>query len=212
MSMRSLVLAVIVLAAPVAFCAAAQSARAQTRAVAQDQVSSRFTLDSAHTQVAFSVERFGFNHVLGRFDVVTGEVVLDEANPENSSVVATIQTASISSGNVTRDGHLAGARWLDVEQFPTMAFRSTSVRRTGAQTADVVGNLTLHGVTHPVTLSVTLNQIGRSPSNGVRAAGFSATAVVSRARFGMSTAANLIGDEVRITIEALGELPAAPAQ
>lgn len=168
-----------------------------------------FVLDPAHTQVAFSIDRFGFNRVLGRFDAVAGEVVLDEANPANSSVRAVIQVGSVSTGNDTRNEHLRGERWLNAEAFPTMEFRSTTVRLTGERTAEVAGDLTLMGQTHPVTLNVTLNRTGESPSNRRASAGFSATGSLSRAAFGSTTAQNLIGDSVSISIEALGQVPAA---
>jgi polyisoprenoid-binding protein YceI len=171
-----------------------------------------YTLDPAHTQVAFTIDRFGFNRVLGRFENVTGELVLDEANPANSSVRATVQTASVDAGNDTRDEHLRGERWLNAAQFPTMEFRSTSVRLTGARTADVTGELTLLGQTHPLTLNVTLNNIGAPPNAPQRrSAGFSATGSLTRSTWG-STAAqgpNLIGDAVSISIEALAVPPAA---
>src|SRR5690349_8147076 len=83
-----------------------------------------YTLDPAHTQVAFSVDRFGFNNVLGRFDQAAGQVVLDEAHPQNSSVRAMVQMTSVSTGNDTRDGHLRGEHWLNVQQFATMEFQS----------------------------------------------------------------------------------------
>lgn len=203
--MRALAFALAILAAA---CASSEPARAQ----ATPAQSERYVLDAAHTQVAFSIERFGFNYVLGRFDAVSGEVTLDQTHPTGSSVTATVQTASVSSGNATRDEHLRSPRWLDAAQFPTMEFRSTSVRQTGPESAEVTGNLTLHGVTQPVTLAVTLNQLGPLPNNQQPGAGFSATGVISRAQFGMATATNLIGDEVRITIEALGQAAAAPAQ
>lgn len=207
--MRALALALALLAT--AACATPDTAQAQPQAQAPAQAQ-QYALDPAHTQVAFSIERFGFTYILGRFDTVEGAVTLDQANPQNSSVTATIQTASVSSGNATRDEHLRSPRWLDATQFPTMAFRSTSVRRTGDQSAEVIGDLTLHGATHPVTLTVSLNQIGRNPANGGQAAGFSATGTLSRAQFGMNTAPQLIGDEVRITIEALSVVPTPPAQ
>jgi polyisoprenoid-binding protein YceI len=170
----------------------------------------RLVLDAAHTQVAFSANRFGFNNTLGRFDTIAGEVVLDQTFPERSSVNATIQVASLSSGNATRDEHLKGANWLNAAEFPTMTFRSTRVTRTGDQTADVTGEMTIKGVTQPVTLHVTLNRVGASPSNNRQVAGFSATATISRTAFGVGRApTTLIADEVTITIEALGEAPAA---
>ena len=170
-----------------------------------------YTLDSSHTQVAFSIDRFGFNHVLGRFEDVAGTMVIDEANPANSSVTATIQVGSVDSSNDRRDEHIRGERWLNAAQFPTIEFRSTAVRLTGERTAEVTGNLTLLGQTHPVTLNVTLNNIG-APANAPnrRQAGFSATGSLTRSTWGSTNAQgpNLIGDAVSIQIEAL----AVPAQ
>jgi polyisoprenoid-binding protein YceI len=168
-----------------------------------------YTLDPAHTQVAFSIDRFGLNRVLGRFETVAGEVVLDEANPANSSVRATIQVASVDSGHDTRDEHIRGERWLKAAQFPTMEFRSTAVRRTGERTAEVTGDLTLLGQTHPVTLNITLNNLGPAPNNQRATAGFSATGSLNRSVFGSTTAANMIGDSVSIQIEALAQTPAS---
>ncbi len=168
-----------------------------------------FALDPAHTQVAFSIDRFGFNRVLGQFDQVEGEVILDEANPAASSVRAVVQIASVDAGNATREEHLRGERWLNAAQFPTMEFRSTSVRLVSETRAEVTGDLTLLGQTHPLTLDVTLNRIADAPNNQRRTAGFSATGTLSRAAWGSATAANLIGDAVSIQIEALAQVPAA---
>lgn len=167
----------------------------------------RFTLDPAHTQVAFSIDRMGFNRVLGRFDAIAGEVIIDQAAPERSSVTATIQTASLTSGNATRDEHLKSDRWLNVAAHPTMEFRSTSVRVIEENHAEVVGNLTLMGQTHPVTLDVRLNQIGAG-RNGGQQAGFSATGTIQRSQFGLTTAVPAIGDAVTIEIQALATTPA----
>jgi len=168
-----------------------------------------YTLDPSHTQVAFSIDRFGFNRVLGQFDTASGEVIIDEANPANSSVRATVQIASISSGNATRDEHLRGARWLNAEQFGTMEFQSTSVRLLSETRAEVTGNLTLMGQTHPLVLDVTLNRIADAPNNNRRTAGFSATGTLARSTWGLATAPNMIGDSVSIQIEALALAPAA---
>lgn len=169
----------------------------------------RYVLDPAHTQIGFTIDRFGFNHVLGRFEEISGEVILDEENPRNSSVRATIQVTGVDSGNDTRDEHLRGERWLNATAFPTIEFRSTSVNITGSNTAEVIGDLTMLGQTHPVTLDVTLNQIGEAPNNRRRTAGFSAAGQLSRSAWGSATAANLIGDQVVFTIEALAQVPQA---
>jgi polyisoprenoid-binding protein YceI len=168
-----------------------------------------YTLDPAHTQVAFTIERFGFNNVLGRFETVSGEVVLDQANPAASSVHAVIQVGSVDSSNDTRDEHLRGERWLNATQFPTMEFRSTSVRITGENRAEVIGDLTLLGQTHPVTLDVRLNRMGPLPNNQRQAAGFTATGTLQRSAWGSTGAAQLIGNDVSIRIEALAVVPAA---
>jgi len=170
-----------------------------------------YALDPAHTQVAFTIERFGFNNVLGRFEDVSGEVVLDQANPANSSVRATIQVASVDSSNDTRDEHLRGERWLNTAAFPTIEFRSTSVRLIGENHAEVVGDLTMLGQTHPVTLDVRLNRMGPLPNNQRQAAGFTATGTLQRSGWGSATAAQLIGNDVAIRIEALAVVPAAAA-
>lgn len=205
--MRAILLAFAV--AMTACATSSEPARAQQTQAAPG--AQHYTLDPAHTQVAFSVERFGFNHVLGRFDAIAGEVTLDQANPERSSVTATIQVDSISTGNATRDGHLKGEIWLNAAQFPTMEFRSTEVRRTGDDTADVAGAMTIRGVTQPLTLHVRLNRAGQSPSNGAATAGFSATTTISRTAFGVGVPrppTSLIGDDIVITIEALGQTAA----
>ncbi len=209
--MRALVFAFAVVAAA---CVSADGAQAQNGAAratttAPAAGAQRYVLDPAHTQIGFSIDRFGFNRVLGRFETIAGEVVLDQANPERSSVTATVQMTSVSAGNATRDEHLRGERWLNVAAFPTMEFRSTSVRRTGENTAVVTGELTMLGQTHPLTLNVTMNRVGVSPSNQRATVGFSATGTLSRAAWGSATAPQLIGDEVAITIEALGQAPAA---
>jgi len=170
-----------------------------------------YTLDPAHTQVAFTIERFGFNNVLGRFETVSGEVVLDEANPANSSVRATIQVGSIDSSNDTRDEHLRGERWLNAALHPTIEFRSTAVRLVGENRAEVTGDLTMLGQSHPVTLDVRLNRLGPLPNNQRQAAGFTATGTLRRSVWGSTTGTQLIGDDVSIRIEALGLAPAPAA-
>lgn len=167
-----------------------------------------YTLDPAHTQVGFSIDRFGFNHVMGRFDQVSGAVTLDEANPANSSVQALISTASVDSGDDTRDEHLR-ERWLNTARFPEISFRSTGVALTGERSARVTGDLTMLGQTHPVTLDVTLNRIAPAPNNQLASAGFTATGMLRRSEWGLTLASQLIGDEVSFRIEALGQVAAA---
>jgi polyisoprenoid-binding protein YceI len=163
-----------------------------------------YAIDAGHTHVMFKFERFGLSYVIGGFTGVEGTINLDKAAPENSSVNAAIEIASFSSGNPERDKHAIGPQWLNAEAFSTMTFASTNVELTGEETAKVTGDLTLHGVTRPVTLDVALHKIGADPSTKREAAGFSAKGSLNRQDFGIATATGFIGDEVEITIEALG--------
>ncbi|MFQ5562089.1 MAG: YceI family protein [Parvularculaceae bacterium] len=162
-----------------------------------------FEIDGGHTHVMFKFERFGLSYVIGGFTDVAGELTLDKDAPENSSVNATVQIASFSSGNPNRDAHAVGPRWLNAEQSPAMTFTSTSVELTGEETAIVTGDLTLHGVTRPLSLDVALHNFGNDPSTKREAAGFSATGSLNRQDFGITTAQGFISDEVEITIEVL---------
>ncbi len=169
------------------------------QALAED----RYEIDAQHTHVQFSVLRFGFNDIIGTFPGVAGVITLDQGAPENSSVEATISVPSVVSGDETRDGHIQGAAWLNTEEFATMSFTSTAVALHGDNAATVTGDLTLLGVTRPVTLDVTLNKIGPDPATKKEAVGISATASINRLDWGMETAAKFVGTDVAIRIEAL---------
>ena len=176
-----------------AACAPASPAQAQER----------FEIDESHTFVQFSVLRFGFNDVIATFLDVQGVITLDEAAPENSSVEVEIAVASVESGPSRRDDDLLTPFWFNAEEFPTITYRSVSVERIGEDRASVTGELTVHGVTKPVVMQVVLNKIGADPATKKEAVGFSATASLKRSDFGMTTAGNLVGDEVAIRIETL---------
>ncbi len=169
----------------------------------QAQAEDRYEIDAAHTHVQFSIMRFGFNDVIGTFLDVKGVITLDQDKPEMSSVEVEIAMASVESGDATRNEHLGGAFWLNVEQHPAMSFKSTAVEVTGEDAANVTGDLTLLGVTKPVVLAVTLNKIGADPATRKEAVGFSATASLNRLDFGLETAEGLIGNDIAIRIETL---------
>jgi len=166
-----------------------------------------YVIDNVHTHVLFKADRFGLSNTFGSFTDVSGELLLNEDNPENSSVTATIKVASLRSDNDTREDHLKSGDWLGAEAFPEITFASTSVERTGDDTARVTGDLTVHGETNPVTLDVLLKNIGADPVSKRKAVGFSATASVNRHDFGVSIAENLVGANVQIFIETLAIAP-----
>ncbi len=166
-----------------------------------------YVIDASHSHVQFAVERFGFNAIIGDFRDISGVISIDADHPENSKVSATIGVASVVSGDDERDGHVRGPHWLNAAAFSTMIFTSTSVDQLSDTEADVTGDLTLLGVTKPVTLNVRLNKLGNDIVSKRPAAGFSATGVVKRSDFGLTTAAGLIGDDISIRIETLAIQP-----
>jgi polyisoprenoid-binding protein YceI len=163
-----------------------------------------YKLDEAHTETTFVIDRFGYTSVIGVFAKSEGTIWLDESAPEKSRVEATVTVDSLLTANPTRDEHLKGERWLNAPKNPTMTFKSTKVEKTGDTTAKVTGDLTIMGVTLPVTFDVKLNKIGSAPNNNKRQAGFTIKGVISRKAFGSAGAAGMIGDAVAIRIETLG--------
>jgi polyisoprenoid-binding protein YceI len=159
-----------------------------------------YTLDPDHTQVEFGVMHLGFTPYYGRFSDASGKLVLSPHNPAESKLEVTIPAASISTTSDKLTGELKGADWLDAQKFPDITFRSTQVTPSGAGTAKVTGNLTLHGVTRPVTLDVKLVGSGTNPLDKHYTVGFSATGQISRSEFGVTKYVPLIGDELKLTL------------
>jgi polyisoprenoid-binding protein YceI len=117
--------------------------------------SETYKFDQAHSTIGFSVHQFlGTTH--GKFTKFDGKIDIDREHPENSSVTARIDVRSIDTGIVKRDNHLRSPEFFNVEKYPEMTFKSRSVKQTGPQAGDILGDLTMHGVTKPITLHVKL--------------------------------------------------------
>lgn len=164
-----------------------------------------FQLDPGHTYVLWRISHFGFSYPSGKW-MVNGTLVLDEQNPQDSKVNAIIKIAEIDTGNPKLDEHLLSKAFFDAAQYPTATFVSNKVTLTGKNTAKVTGILTLHGVAKPITLDVTLNKIGVNPITEKKAIGFSAKTMLHRSDFNMDTLSPALGNEVKINIEAEGQL------
>jgi polyisoprenoid-binding protein YceI len=160
--------------------------------------------DPVHSEVAFSVRHLMVSKTRGRFTSYDATLVTGES-PLDSMVTATIDLASIDTGFEMRDNHLRSADYFDIEKYPTMTYRSTGIRQTVDGWA-VDGELTLHGVTRQVPMSVEVNGFGPDPFGGERA-GFSATAQINRRDFGIDLTTLLdgggvaVGDKVSISLE-----------
>lgn len=169
-----------------------------------------YVLDGSHTHIVWKVERFGFTNTVATFADIQGTLILDEDNPEASSVNATIAVSSVRSDLFEREDAIRHDVWLGADTHPTIKFTSTQVELLpdveGRQAAKVTGDLTLKGVTLPVTLDVVLNKIGTEPPSRKKAMGFSATGHLERDDFGITTALKFIGNDVSFEIEALAVL------
>ena len=159
-----------------------------------------YTIDPTHTQVEFTYSHMGFSNITGRFDTVRGEFLFDPADPTKSSVSITIPVESISTGVDKLDEHLLKADFFDAATYPTATFKSTGVTAAGEGALKVAGDLTIHGVTRPVVMDVTINKVGTHPMTKANAAGFDASFDIKRSEFGVGGYAPAVSDEVRIEI------------
>ncbi len=165
-----------------------------------------YVLDPGHTTIIWNAEHFGFSHPHGLFSMVEGTLVLDEAAPEKSTIEVTIDTNNIFTGQQKFDDHLKSKDFFNVAQFPKATFKSTKVGKTDDNEAKVTGDLTLLGVTKPVTLEVELNKKGENPMTKKQTVGFSAETKIKRSEFGINYAIPNVSDEVEIQIEAEANL------
>jgi polyisoprenoid-binding protein YceI len=165
-----------------------------------------WTLDTAHANVEFSIKHMMITTIRGRFEELALEVDFDDQAPERSSVVARIPTASITTNEARRDGHLKSPDFLDVEKYPEMVFRSTSIAKFSDHDFQITGDLTIRDQTHPVVLNTEL--LGTMPGlQGGRLTAVSADTTINRKDWGLSwnvaleSGGWLVGDEIKIHIE-----------
>jgi polyisoprenoid-binding protein YceI len=172
-----------------------------------------YKIDKGHSEVSFQVRHLVTN-VRGRFNDFEGNVALDPANLEKSSVDFQIKAASIDTGVADRDKHLRTAEFFDVEKYPEITFKSKSIKSTGKNTYDVTGDFTMHGVTKQVTLPVTFLGTAKDPWGGARA-GFETGTTLDRKDYGIvwnktiDAGGALLGDDVKVAInlEAVKDQP-----
>jgi polyisoprenoid-binding protein YceI len=168
---------------------------------------STWNLDPVHSVAEFKVKHMMISNVKGQFTGISGTLTYDEQEITNSRVEATIDTASINTGDAQRDAHLKSADFFEVEKYPVTTFRSTGIKRTGDDELAVTGDLTMHGVTRQVVFDVEgPTPAGKDPWGNTRV-GLSATTKINRKDFGLSwnaaleTGGILVGEEVTITLD-----------
>jgi polyisoprenoid-binding protein YceI len=180
-----------------------------TLAFASNAFAAKYAIDPTHTQVEFTYSHFGFSNITGRFDQVNGEFELNTADLAKSRISIEIPISSMSTGVQKLDQHLQGPDFFDAAKFPTATFKSTAVHAVNDKELHVKGDLTIHGVTKPVTFDVKVNKIADHPMKKIPAAGFDASTRIKRSEFGVGAYAPAVGDdvEIRVTMEATAAKP-----
>jgi polyisoprenoid-binding protein YceI len=173
-------------------------------ATTTDTVTRTYKIDKAHSEVVFQIRHL-VTKVRGRFDDFEGMIQLNENSPELSSVEFTIKAASIDTNEKDRDTHLRSADFFDVEQFPALTFKSKRISKKSNESYDVIGDLTIHGVTKEIVLPVTHLGKAKDPW-GMERAGFEAEVTLNRKDFGLMWNAPLelggflVGDDVKASL------------
>ena len=160
-----------------------------------------FKIDSAHSAIIFKINHLGMSDFYGRFNDVSGSFVLDAADPAKSSAEVKIKAESVDTHEAKRDDHLKGPDFFNAKQFPMITFASTAGKTVSDKQYEVAGNLTMKGVTKPVTLTFVKGGEGNDPWGKYRI-GFNSTLTIKRSDFGMNFMADKLGDEVTLMIAA----------
>jgi polyisoprenoid-binding protein YceI len=166
---------------------------------------STFDIDIVHSHIAFFIDHLGFSKVIGTANDFSGSFDFDPAAPEKSTLNVAVKVAGIFTNSKQRDGDIQGADWFNATEFPDITYVGKEFKRTGDKTGTILGDLTIAGVTNPVTLDVTFNKDGQNPWDKSHVVGFSAKTTIKRSDYGMKAALGLIGDEVTLYIETEGK-------
>ena len=174
---------------------------------APQAATSTWNIDPVHSVAEFKVKHMMISNVKGQFTAVQGSLALDESDVTKSRVEASIDAASITTRDAQRDAHLKSADFFDVEQFPTLSFKSTQIKRASEGELTVAGDLTIHGITRKVVFTVEGPTPQAKDPWGNTRLGLSAAAKINRKDFGLNwnaaleTGGILVGDEVTITLD-----------
>ncbi|MBB4197534.1 polyisoprenoid-binding protein [Rhodoblastus sphagnicola] len=164
-----------------------------------------YKIDSPHTEILFGVSHFGLSNFSGVIAGAEGTLKLNPAKLADTQLEVAVATQTVLTPVDKLTGELRDPEWLDSAKFPKATFASKKVTQTGADTADIAGELTLHGVTKPLTLHAKFVGAGLNPMKKIYTVGFDATGVIKRTEFGVSKYAPYIGDDVTLTIHAAFE-------
>jgi polyisoprenoid-binding protein YceI len=160
-----------------------------------------YKIDPSHTHVLFLVDHLGFSKMIGLFTDVSGTIGFDAGNPVDSKLSVKIKTGSLQTQFAPRDADLKGADWFNVNEFPEMSFVGKSFVKNSEKAGTITGDLTMLGITKPVTLEVSFNKAGIRAADKADTVGFSAHGELKRTDFGLKTFVPYIGDKIDLMIE-----------
>ena len=164
-----------------------------------------YTIEPDYTQAVFRWSHLGFSNPAAQVSQGQGTLEFDPANPTRAAVNVTIALSSLNTGVPALDEHLRSEDFFEVAKFPTASFRSTKVEQgAGKDRLKVTGELSLHGVTRPVTLDVTVLKIGANPRTQLPTVGFEATTTLKRSDFGLGAFVPQVSDEIKLQISSQG--------
>ena len=165
-----------------------------------------YMVDPAHTRVLFSVSHFGFSTFYGEFPGAWGHLAIDPASPDRAKLSVSVPVANVTTTNSTLDWELRSADWLDAQRYPAVTFESSSVDLTSEGGALVHGELTLHGVTRPLTLEARFVGGGINPVKDQYTIGFDGRGRFKRSQFGVESHLPLIGDDIELILSGAFEI------
>jgi polyisoprenoid-binding protein YceI len=163
--------------------------------------SDTYTFDTAHSYILYRISHLGFSNQTGKW-YFSGSLTLDEAHPEKSKVNVSLDINSLDSGLQELNQHLLGPLFFDVAKYPKATFVSDKVILKGDKNAEVIGKLTLHGITKPISIQISFNKQGVNLISNKKTLGFSGVAELQRSDFGINGLLPTVGDKVNLVIEA----------
>ena len=163
-----------------------------------------YDIDLVHSGISFTIDHLGFSKVLGMATDFSGSFDFDAADPTASSLEVSVKVASIFTNNQQRDSDIQGADWFNATEFPDITFVGKEFNKIDDKTGTITGDLTIAGVTKPVTLDVVFNMEGQNPWDGSHVVGFGARTMIKRSDYGLQAALGMIGDEIELNIQVEG--------
>jgi polyisoprenoid-binding protein YceI len=158
-----------------------------------------YKVDPVHSTAIFRIQHGGVSYFYGRINGPQGTIEVDESDPTKTTFQIELKTANIDTNNPARDKHLKTPDFFSAEEFPTISFKSTSVKTSADNKLEVAGDLTMHGQTKPITMTVEHVGTADVPRMGHRT-GYDASFTIKRSDFGMTKFLDLLGDEVRVRV------------